>query len=270
MNRIIIITGANNGIGLGLVRALAARNEHVACFDLNGGSLRHLEALFPETVRFYACDVTDPTQVKESVARAAKDFGPPDVLINNACITVYRPFDRTRIAEIRREFEVNYFGYLNMIGAVLPGMKARGSGLIYNVSSGVGLTGYPGLSGYTSTKGAIESFSRTLRMELEPYGISVSILHPPLTKTDSAQPLGIPPEMMADPEMVGAQLARKIGSRKAVLAADLATGLGLSLMRLFPEVMGGFLARMAARSRARTERPVQGAAHESSRLEPHR
>jgi NAD(P)-dependent dehydrogenase (short-subunit alcohol dehydrogenase family) len=96
--------------------------------------------------------------------------------------------------DTRREFEVNYFGYLNMIDAVLPVMRQQEHGVIHNLSSGVGITGYPGISGYASTKGAIEALTRTLALEFAPLGITVNLMHPPLTGTTSSAPLCVPPE----------------------------------------------------------------------------
>ena len=76
----------------------------------------------------------------------------------------------------RQEFEVNYFGYLRMITAVLLHMKSRRTGIIHNMSSGVGITGFPGIYGYASTKGAIEPLTRTLALEFARYGIQVTLM----------------------------------------------------------------------------------------------
>jgi NAD(P)-dependent dehydrogenase (short-subunit alcohol dehydrogenase family) len=126
-----------------------------------------------------------------------------DILVNNACLCVFKSFIDRSLDRTRAEFEVNYFGAIPMIHAVLPHMKAWGCGIIHNVSSGVGISGFPGISGYVSTKGAIESLTRTLALEFAFFGICVNLMHPPLTNTKSASPLGIPVEMMADPEKVG-------------------------------------------------------------------
>ena len=161
--------------------------------------------------------------------------------------------------EIRREFEVNYFGYLNLVTAVLPFMKAQGRGIIHNVSSGVGLSGFPGLSGYASAKGAIEAFTRTLALELKPSGIVVNLMHPPLSRTRSSAPLGIPTRFMSDPEDVGRKLARKIRSSKAVVTPGLAESLGVFMARLFPGAMGKFFAGRTAA--VRTEAKEQPSGH---------
>jgi len=128
-------------------------------------------------------------------------------------------------------------------------MKAQRSGIIHNVSSGVGITGFPGIHGYASTKGAIESLTRTLALEFAPYGITVNLMHPPLTNTRSATPLGIPAQAMADPAQVGRSLARQIRSTKPVIAADFRTAVYLFFAYRYPLMLGRLFARLAERSR---------------------
>jgi NAD(P)-dependent dehydrogenase (short-subunit alcohol dehydrogenase family) len=239
--RVIIITGANHGIGLGLAKALASHGDRVACFDLSG---ENLEDLF-----FVPCDVTDPAQVRSSVEQVTAKWHRVDILVNNACIAIFSPFESKVLTDTRREFEVNYFGYINLICAVLPSMKTQHNGVIHNVSSTVGTSGFEGIYGYASTKGAIEALSRTLAIELAPYGINVNIVHPPLTRTQSSAPLGIPAQFMADPEVVGERLARKIGSSKSVVTPGFVESLGVLGSRLMPGMMGRFLSGRAASAR---------------------
>jgi NAD(P)-dependent dehydrogenase (short-subunit alcohol dehydrogenase family) len=250
-NDVVLITGANNGIGLGLARALMAEGYRVAAFDLSGENLSGLA--------FYRCDVTQMPQVTSSVRAVIGEWGRIDILVNNACLALFSRFEERSIEETRQEFEVNYFGYLNLITAVLPFMKEQGHGIIHNVSSGVGLSGFPGLCGYASTKGAIEAFTRTLALELKPSGIVVNLMHPPLSRTRSSAPLGIPARFMSDPQEVGRKLARKIGSSKAVVTPGLAESLGVFMARLFPGAMGKFFAGRTAV--ARTEANKQPSGH---------
>ena len=170
-------------------------------------------------------------------------------MVNNACLAIFAPFEQKSLADTRREFEVNYFGMLNMIQSVLPVMKAQGSGLIHNFSSGVGISGFPGIYGYASTKGAIESLTRTLALEMHPYGIQVNLMHPPLTDTPSARPLGIPAQMMENPDVVGARLARQILSTKDVITPDLRTKLYLFCVYRFPLALGRLFANLTEKAR---------------------
>lgn len=237
-DRVVVLTGANSGIGLALARALHAQGDRVACFDLAGDQL--------DGLRFHRCDVSVPAEVESAVEAVVRGWGRIDVLVNNACLAVFAPFDERDLEATRREFEVNYFGYVNLIAAVLPHMKARGRGVIHNVGSTVGSTGFAGIYGYASTKGAIEALTRTLAIEFAPYGIAVNLVHPPLTRTPSAAPLGVPAQFMAEPAIVGQKLARRIGSRRPVLTPGPAEAVGVALARLIPGPMGAFLSARAA------------------------
>ena len=249
MSRVIIITGANNGIGLALTQSLLEMGDRVAALDLTGENLRQTNP----NLQYYTCDVTDPMRVGQVVGEVVNTWGGVDVLINNACIAPFKPFIECSLDDIRGVFEVNYFGYINLIQAVLPTMLKQRRGVIHNLSSGVGITGYPGISGYASTKGAIEALTRTLALELADSGITVNLMHPPLTRTKSASPLGVPLEMMADPVEVGRKLAKKVGRTQPVLTPDLGSRLGIAANQHFPVPMGRFLASMAKRAERKNE-----------------
>lgn len=239
--KVVIITGANNGIGLGLTRALDARRYHVAAIDLSTENLSDKYA--------FICDVTDFDQVKTTMTQIVEKWGRIDVLVNNACLAVFSPFEQRTVMDLRRELEVNYFGYVTMIKTVLPYMKAQGGGVIHNVSSTVGMSGFDSLSGYASAKGAIEALSRTLTLELKPYGIVVNIVHPPLTRTKSSAPLGIPMQFMANADAVGLKLARKIGSRKGIVTPGFMEAVGVFMARILPGTMGRLMSGKAAAAR---------------------
>jgi NAD(P)-dependent dehydrogenase (short-subunit alcohol dehydrogenase family) len=250
MNQVVIITGANNGIGLAMTQSLLETGDCVAALDLSG---ENLDQPHPN-LRFYICDVTDPQRVQQIVDDVMQAWSRVDVVVNNACWIVFKPFVERTFHETRREFEVNYFGYLNLIRAVLPVMRKQGHGIIHNFSSGVGITGYPGISGYASTKGAIEALTRTLALEFGEFGITVNLMHPPLTRTKSSSPLGVPLEMMADPVEVGRKLAKKVGRTEPVLTPDFGSWLGVAAMQHFPVAMGQLLAKMAKRAEKQSKK----------------
>jgi NAD(P)-dependent dehydrogenase (short-subunit alcohol dehydrogenase family) len=245
MPRTIIITGANNGIGLAMTHFLLEMGDRVAALDL---SLSHLKDANPNFLPV-VCNVTNPQRVQSVVDEVVAQWGGVDVLVNNACLALFSPFEKRPMDDIRREFEVNYYGYLNLIRAVLPVMKKQGHGVVHNLSSGVGFTGMPGMIGYTSTKGAIESMTRTLALEYAKQGIVFNVMHPPLTRTKSAAPFGVPDEMMADPESVGRGMAKLVGKTRAVLVPGIANRLQLWVSYHFRVTMGKFLTRMADRAR---------------------
>lgn len=239
--KVVVITGANNGIGLGLFKALTERGWWVAGLDL---SVENLPA-----EHSFICDVTDLGRVERVIGQVVERWGRIDVLVNNACLAIFSPFEEKSLADTRREFEVNIVGYINTIKAVLPTMKSQGNGVIHNVSSTVGISGFAGIYGYASTKGAVDALTRTLALELEPYGIVVNLVYPPLTRTRSASPLGIPASFMADPDVVGRKLAGKIGSRQPVVTPGFVESIGVFMTRMMPRLMGRFLSGRAAAAR---------------------
>lgn len=248
MEEVVIITGANNGIGLHMAEALAEKGFRVAGLDLSEEHLAVLAARYPDRLVYLPCDVTSEEQTRGAVAQVVGRWGRVDVLVNNACIALFAPFEEKSLDDTRREFEVNYFGYIRMIQAVLPVMKAQGVGLIHNVSSAVGVTGFAGIYGYASTKGAIESLTRTLALELATYGIRVNLMHPPLTRTLSAAPLGVPDPIKADPAAVGRALAERIMSAASDVTAGGQTSVFVWLSRWYPNAVGRLLSRAAERA----------------------
>jgi NAD(P)-dependent dehydrogenase (short-subunit alcohol dehydrogenase family) len=245
MKATILITGADNGIGFHMARALLEDGYRVAALDISAANLASLQPEYPAQLLIFTCDVTDLPRLKEVVSSVAETWGTVDVLVNNACLAIFKPFEKKSIEETRREFEVNYFGYVNAIAAVLPYMEAQKNGIIHNMSSGVGITGFPGIYGYASTKGAIESLTRTLALEFERDGISVNLMHPPLTNTKSAAPLGIPQQAMDDPARVGRNLARQILATRPIIASDFRTRIYLFFAYRYPRMLGSLFARLA-------------------------
>ncbi len=245
MKKVVIITGGNDGIGFHMAKELLASGYDVAVLDIHTQYIQSLWEVYKDRIMVLACDVTNPELVKDSVSLVFNQWKQIDILVNNACVAVFKRFEQRSIEETRNEFEVNYFGYLHAIAAVFPYMKAKGEGIIHNMSSGVGVTGFPGIYGYASTKGAIEAMTRTLLLEFAEYGITMNIMHPPLTNTKPASPLGIPPQAMDDPERVGRNLARKILSKDSVIPADLRTALYLFVAYRHPMVLGNLFAKLA-------------------------
>jgi NAD(P)-dependent dehydrogenase (short-subunit alcohol dehydrogenase family) len=247
---VIIITCADNGIGFCLTKELLADHYQVVGIDLTESNFSEVRSEYPTALSIHRCDVSDEMQVRETIEQIIEKKNRIDILVNNACLALFGPFEEKQLADTRREFEVNYFGYLNMIMAVYLHMKRRLQGVIHNVSSGVGVIGFPGIYGYASTKGAIEALTRSLAIEFAPYGITVNLIHPPLTNTKSAAPLGIPVQAMDDPANVGRRLAKKIGSQKPIITPNIQTSLGLFFIRHFPEAMGRLLVSMTQRAQA--------------------
>ncbi|MFB6073460.1 MAG: SDR family NAD(P)-dependent oxidoreductase [Haloarculaceae archaeon] len=212
--------------------ALLDRGYRIAALDIDVAALRSLREERPADLSVHECDVSVDEAVETAVGAAIARWNGVDILVNNAAIFNFAPFEDVSLAAARREFEVNYFGYVRTIRAVLPHMRANG-GIIHNVSSGVGLVGHPGLSGYAATKGAIEALTRSLRLELRDQPVSCTVMHPPLTATPSAERLDYPALVLRDPADVGRMLAERIESTDAVVT-DWQTRLGLAVARRVP------------------------------------
>ncbi len=135
-------------------------------------------------VRIIQLDVTDDHSVDRTIREIEKESGKIDVLINNAGYGLVGSFEDLLPDEIRRQFETNFFGTVRVLQRVLPSMRAQRRGIIVNISSGAGIVGFPCMSGYASTKFALEGLSESLAYELLPFGIRVIIIEPGVIKTD--------------------------------------------------------------------------------------
>lgn len=246
-SKVVLITGADNGIGYAMTHTLLTDGYRVAALDLSTENLEASRAAHPDPLSLHGCDVSDEEQVRAAVEAVIQRWGRIDIVVNNAALAIFKRFEERTVEETRREFDVNYFGYVNVIAAVLPHMKTRG-GVIHNMSSGVGITGFARLPGYTSTKGAIESLTRTLAIELAPYNIHINVMHPPLTNTKSASPLGVPTQALADPAIVGRNLAKQIESSRPVIASDFRTGAFLFFAYRYPLFFGRLFSKLSGRT----------------------
>jgi NAD(P)-dependent dehydrogenase (short-subunit alcohol dehydrogenase family) len=169
--RTILITGAGSGFGKGAAVELAARGHRVIATTETQAQADELAAEHPELTTM-KLDVTSSDDIAQVPALDV------DVLINNAGMGVMGPMDTVPMERIRAVFDVNVFGMVEMSQAVIPGMKARGSGRIINVSSVAGILASPLTSPYCMTKHAVEAFTKSLRGELAPHGIDVTKVNP--------------------------------------------------------------------------------------------
>jgi len=131
-------------------------------------------------------DVTDEQAIKSVVARIEQEIGPIDVLVNNAGYGLEGAVEETSLTQARHQFDVNFFGLLAATQAVLPGMRKRRKGHIFNISSTGGLMAFPGLGIYNATKHAVEALSESLAQEVNPLGIHVTAIEPGPFRTDWA------------------------------------------------------------------------------------
>ena len=175
-----LITGCSSGIGRATALSL-----HQAGFTVYATARRTeaLSDLSDRGLRTLALDVTDEQSMTTAVATVAAEAGAVAVLINNAGYGLYGPVEQLPMAEIRRQFETNFFGLVRLTQLVLPGMRRQGRGRILNVSSMGGRITLPGGAFYHASKYAVEAFSDALRMEVAQFGIDVVLIEPGPVKT---------------------------------------------------------------------------------------
>ncbi len=174
--RITVITGATSGIGLAMAREFSARGDKVY-------ALARREAELPEGVSFIAADVTDEAQVKAAAEAVMEREGRIDLLVNNAGFGISGAVEFTKAEDAKRQFDVNFFGMVNMTRAVLPHMRAQGGGMVLNVSSVAAVTPIPYQTYYSASKAAINAYTMALANEVRGAGIRVAALMPGDVKT---------------------------------------------------------------------------------------
>ena len=182
--RVWFITGCSSGIGREIAQVALEAGARVAVSARDAERVRDLADAYPGQALALKLDVTRSEQVADAVAATESAFGKIDVLVNNAGYGYLAAIEEGEDAEVRALFDTNFFGVIAMIKAVLPGMRARRSGLIVNVSSMTGLVSRPGVVYYSASKFALESLSEGLSKELAPFGVQVSVVKPGAFNTD--------------------------------------------------------------------------------------
>lgn len=181
-----LVTGCSTGFGREIARAALERGHSVAVTARRAEAVQDFADEFGSRALAVALDVTDAGQIAAAVAAAEQAFGGVDVLVNNAGHGYLSAVEEGEDAEVRKLFDVNYFGAVDMIKAVLPAMRARGSGHIVNISSMTGLVANPPNAYYSSTKFALEAVTEALATEVRPLGIKVTAIEPGAFRTDWA------------------------------------------------------------------------------------
>jgi len=185
-SKVFLITGVSSGLGKAFAQGALAAGHRVI------GTLRSAEAALAFSAHpsgralGVQLDVTDQQGIPIAVAAGEKHFGPIDVLVNNAGYGHEGILEETTLEEVRKQFDANVFGAVGMMKAVLPGMRARRSGRIVNVTSMGGFITMPGITAYCGSKFALEGISEALGKEVKPLGIHVTALAPGQFRTDWA------------------------------------------------------------------------------------
>ncbi|ARV60762.1 short-chain dehydrogenase/reductase [Nostocales cyanobacterium HT-58-2] len=184
--RVWLITGSSTGFGRALAEAVLEHGNTVVLTARNLQQVEDLTAKFPGRALAVRLDVTKSEEVREAVSQAIAIFGRIDVLVNNAGYGTIGAIEEISNEDIRRQFETNVFGALDLTRAVLPYFRHQRSGHILNLSSVGGFVSFPGSGIYCSTKFALEGISEALAKEVAPLGIKVTIVEPGAFRTDFA------------------------------------------------------------------------------------
>ena len=176
MERVVLITGASSGIGMETAKLFQTKNWKVAATMRSPEKASDLENIVDlECMRL---DVTDPQSIKSAIAETLEKFERIDAVVNNAGYGLLGPFEAASDEQVRRQFETNVFGVMNVCREMIPYFREQKRGTIVNISSLGGRTGFPFSSLYNATKWAIEGFSESLQYELEPFGIRMKLIEP--------------------------------------------------------------------------------------------
>jgi len=185
--KVAIVTGSSSGIGFetSLMLAKNGFNVYATMRDLSKSEkIRKIADDKKLSLEVGQLDVTIEQSVENAISAIVEQEGQIDVLVNNAGYGLMGPAEELTIDELRDQFETNLFGVLRTTKKVLPVMRRNQHGTIINLSSIVGKVGIPAMSGYVSSKFALEGLMESMRYELEPFGIKVVLVEPGVIKTN--------------------------------------------------------------------------------------
>lgn len=185
-SKLILITGVSSGFGRALAREALAAGHRVVGTLRNTEAAEAFQALAPARAHGCVLDVTDFEAIPAVVGEMEATLGSIDVLVNNAGYGHEGVMEESPLTEMRRQFDVNVFGAVAMMKAVLPGMRARRSGRILNITSMGGFVTMPGIAYYCGSKHALEGISETVGKEVRGLGIHVTAVAPGSFRTDWA------------------------------------------------------------------------------------
>jgi len=185
-NKIWFITGCSTGFGRELAKEVLTAGYKAVITARKLDDIQDIADDYADNALAIKLDVTKPEEVKDAVEQAEKHFGKIDVLVNNAGIGYFGAIEESEEDEVRRMFEINFWGLAAVTKAVLPGMRKQRSGHILNIASIGGLVGFPAVGFYNATKFAVDGYSDALSKEVAPLGIKVTVICPSGFRTDWA------------------------------------------------------------------------------------
>src|SRR6266498_28650 len=200
MTRVWLVTGASKGFGRTIAEAALATGDKVIA------AVRRPESVADLDVTPLALDMSDPSRIRAAADEILAEHGHIDVLVNNAGRGVVGAAEEYPDEDLRAIMELHFFGPVTLTRALLPSMRARGSGAIVQMSSQGGRFSFPGVGAYSASKFALEGWSEALAAEVAPFGVRVLIVEPGAFRTSFNEPdaLGVGPISAVYEDSVGA------------------------------------------------------------------
>lgn len=186
MDKVWFITGCSRGLGLAIAEVALDSGASVVATARNPKQLQPLVDKYGSKVLALALDVTDAASAAQAVQTGHSHFGRLDIIVNNAGYANTASFEDMELSDFKTQLDTNFLGVVYVCKAVVPILRAQGSGHIFQISSLGGRLGTPGLSPYQSAKWAVGGFSTVLAQEVGPLGVKVTVLEPGGIKTDWA------------------------------------------------------------------------------------
>src|SRR5918995_6291414 len=212
--KVAMVTGSSSGIGFETALTLARNGFLTYATMRNLAKSDNIKAVADKDhlpIRIVQLDVTDDTSVNQAVQSIIKETGRIDILVNNAGYALSGAFEDLSLEEIKNQYDTNFYGIIRTSQAVLPFMRKQRSGRIINISSGLGLFGFPSMSAYSSTKFAMEGLSESMAYELDQFGINVILIEPGVIRTNIGTSIVIAKKAQ-DPRSPYSQMMQKMGN----------------------------------------------------------
>ncbi len=268
--KLILITGGSSGIGFALAKKLSALGAHVwilsrsaARLEIAAAEIQQAAAHPGQNSGFLVCDITQVHQVEETLQRFLVEQGVPDLVVNSAGYSYPQTFLNIPPEIFADQMDVNYFGTVNIIRAVLPAMLERGSGHIVNICSTAGLLTFYGFTAYSASKFALRGFTDALRSEIKGTGVDISLCFPPDTDTPGLKTENqVKPEVtrivsnvggLASPEQVAESIVKGIRKNQYLILSGIMNKLIYALVGLAGKLVYPVMDSMVASAKKQSK-----------------
>lgn len=222
MSKVWFITGAGRGFGREFAKNALDRGDRVAATVRDAAAISDLVEQYGDNVLALTLDVTDEAAVRRAVDEAVARFGRLDVVVNNAGYGLFGAVEEISTQQLRDQIEVNLFGVFHVTQAVLPVLRAQGSGHIIQISTIGGIGAFPSLGGYHASKWALEGLTESLAQEVAGFGIKVTLIEPGAFGTDWAGSSAV--HATPQPQYEGLREAMAANSGTAIVGDPVAAG----------------------------------------------